>query len=320
MNNAYLRCADDAIRVSVIIPAFNAAATILRALASVRAQQGVGMEIVIVDDASGDDTLAVVEAAIQPGENIRLLRLAVNSGASAARNEGIRAARGEYLAFLDADDVWMADKLRKQVAAIDADPAVTLVSCNSQMISADGVAMKEGHVNRPPVQGAQAWKTLLMYNFIPTPTVMTRTALVRELGGFDEALPVGEDLDLWIRLALRGKVAVLPEILINYYNLRNSLMKRHGRQSGNIVAPMIERHLGEQMARLTPTELRHIRGTQSFQMGCDLFFSGGYLGSMPLFLQAARCGVRPVKSLSYLPRALLMQASRVTKQSFKSSK
>jgi len=304
----------------VIIPAFNAASTILRAITSVRIQEGVSFEIVIVDDASKDNTADVIRSAIRPGENIRLLQLSINSGASAARNAGIRAARGRYLAFLDADDIWLANKLQKQVAAIEADPKISLVSCNSQMISADGIPLKEGHINRQPVQGAHAWKTLLMYNFIPTPTVLAPTALVRELGGFDERLPVGEDLDLWIRLAIRGKITILPEILINYYNLKNSLMKRHGHQTSEIVVPMIERHLREQASKLTPTEIRHIRGTQSFQMGCDLFFSGSYLSSISLFLQAARCGIRPVKSLSYLPRALLLEASQMTKQTFKSNK
>ena len=311
-----LSCRSEDIQVSVIIPAFNAAATITRALASVRAQEGIGIEIIVVDDASGDNTVAVVQGEIGPNDNIRLLQMPANRGASAARNAGIKEARGPYLAFLDADELWLPGKLLQQVAAIEADSAITLVSCNSQMTSVDGLPLKEGHLNRPPAKGADAWKTLLIYNFLPTPTVLTRTALVRELGGFDEALPVGEDLDLWIKLAIRGKVAVLPDILINYYDLNNSLMKRHGRHTGAIVVPMLERHIHEQAAKLTKAEIRHIRGSRSFRMACDLFFSGSYRSSMSLFLQAARCGTRPVKSLTYLPRALLMETAALTKRTF----
>lgn len=310
---AFLSCPPGEIQVSVIIPAFNAAATIGRALDSVRAQEGVGVEIIVIDDASGDATVDVVRAAIRPGENIILLQLPVNSGVSAARNAGIRQARAPYLAFLDADDIWLPGKLRQQVAAISADPAITLVSCNSQQADAEGRPLKEGHVNRPPVQGHDAWKTLLVYNFLPTPTVLTHTALVRELGGFDEQLKVGEDLDLWIKLATRGKIAVLPEVLINYYDLNNSLMKRHGRQTGIIVTPMIERHIREQAGKLNSTEIRHMRGSRSFQTGCDLFFSGSYRASIPPFIMAARCGTRPVKSLSYVPRALLMEATTLVR-------
>ena len=313
---AFLSCPPGEIQVSVIIPAFNAAATVGRALDSVRAQEGVGVEIIVIDDASGDATADTVRAAIRPGENITLLQLPVNSGVSAARNAGIRLARAPYLAFLDADDIWLPDKLRQQVAIIEADPAVTLVSCNSRQADAEGRPLKEGHVNRPPVQGAEAWKTLLVYNFLPTPTVLTRTALVRELGGFDENLAVGEDLDLWIKLATRGKIAVLPEVLINYYDLNNSLMKRHGRQTGLIVTPMIERHMREQAAKLDGAEIRRMRGNRSFQTGCDLFFSGSYRASIPPFIMAARCGIRPIKSLVYVPRALMMEAAALTREAF----
>ena len=304
-----LSCTPDQITVSVIIPAYNAAGTIERALDSVRAQTGVGAEVIVIDDCSADNTIQVVKDAIQPDENISLVRMPRNGGASAARNAGIQKARGRYLAFLDADDVWLPGKLMKQVAAIEADPEVTVVTCNSQMTSASGVPLKEGHINRPPVSGVDAWKTLLVYNFLPTPTILTRTALVRELGGFDEALAVGEDLDLWIKLAVRGKIVVLPEILIKYYDISNSLMKRHRSQAGEIVVPMLERHIREQGGQLSHAEVRAMRGSRSFQMACDLFFSHSYLPSIPLFLQAAACGIRPVKSLSYLPRALVMESA-----------
>lgn len=298
------------VQVSVIVPAFNAAATVVRAIDSVRQQRGVAFEIIVIDDGSTDDTAAVVRSNIRPGEQIRLLQMARNSGVSAARNTGIREARGDYLAFLDADDIWLPEKLSRQLAPMLRNPAISLVSCNSKLISAQGVPIKEGHVNRPPVQGRDAWKTLLMYNFIPTPTVLTRTALVRQVGGFDEALKVGEDLDLWIKLGIRGEIVVLDEILINYYDLAGSLMKRHTGQSRGIVMPMLERHISEQRASLTRAEVRTIRGRQAFQIGCDMFFSKKYLESVPVFFQAFMCGERPLKSLSYLPRAILMELIR----------
>lgn len=318
--DAPLSCPPSSIRVSVIIPAFNAAATIARALASVRTQRGSGIEIIIIDDGSRDNTVEVVQGLIRSGENIRLVQLVKNSGVSAARNAGIELARGEYLAFLDADDVWLPDKLARQIAVMESDSAITLVSCNSQMTSAAGVPLKEGHLNRPPIEGADAWKTLLAYNFLPTPTVLTRTALVRQLGGFDESLAVGEDLDLWIKLGVGGKIAVLPEILINYYDMTNSLMKRHGGDTGTIVVPMLEKHIREQAGKLSKAEIRHMRGRRSFQIGCDLFFSGAYRASIPLFLKSALHGYRAIKSLSYLPRAILMELGAHTSRALKLSK
>lgn len=301
------RCAEaDTLLVSVIIPAFNAAGTILRAIDSVRAQEIAALEIIVVDDGSSDGTAEVVDKNIRPGERIKLQRMPKNSGVSAARNTGIRLARGTFLAFLDADDIWLPGKLQKQIDAMEQDHAITLVSCNSRLLSQAGVPLKEGHMNRPPVEGDDAWKTLLVYNFIPTPTVLARCSLVRELGGFDESLAVGEDLDLWIRLALRGKVVVLRDILTNYYDSAGSLMKRHRDRTLDIVVPMLERHLVAQRARLSIREIRHIRGVQSFQIGCNLFFSGVYLRSIPAFFKAAYYGSRPLKSLSYIPRAIAM--------------
>jgi glycosyltransferase involved in cell wall biosynthesis len=308
MDNSPLH--DPAPLVSVIIPAYNAAATVVRALDSVLAQQGVALDLIVVDDGSTDATVEVVRERLRDVPQARLLRMERNSGVSAARNAGIAAARGAYLAFLDADDVWLPEKLKRQLACIERDPQVALVSCNSRQIGADGRVLKVGHLNRPPVAGADAWKTLLVYNFIPTPTVFTRTALVRECGGFDETLAVGEDLDLWIKLGTRGKIAVLPEILIDYHDVAGSLMKRYNRRADNIVTPMIERHIREQQARLSRSEVRRMRGRYAFQLGCDLFFSGGYRASVPLFLKAAAHGARPLKSLSYVPRAWLMQLAR----------
>lgn len=306
----------ESMQVSIIIPAFNAAATVVRAIDSVLVQHAPASEIIIIDDGSADDTVAVVRGRVHGLANVHLIEMGRNRGVSAARNAGIGAAKGKYIAFLDADDVWLPGKLSKQLAKMEADPEVSLVSCNSRLISADGVALKEGHRNRPPVQGADAWKTLLVYNFIPTPTVLARTDLIKASGGFDESLAVGEDLDLWIKLGTRGKIAMLSEILINYYDVAGSLMKRHGGQAGLIVTPMIDRHIAAQSHRLSPAEIGEIRGNQSFQMGCDLFFLGSYLASVPLFLKSASHGARPVKSLLYVPRAYIMELLAMIKRRF----
>ncbi|HTD05639.1 glycosyltransferase family 2 protein [Undibacterium sp.] len=311
MNNSTNQLAaageENAYEISVIIPAFNAAQTISRAIESVRIQEMDSMEIIVVDDGSADDTYDIANGLILPGEVFNVLKMPKNSGVSAARNAGIRHAKGKFLAFLDADDIWLAGKLKQQVAAIKQDPLITLVSCNSKLISESGEHLKEGHVNRPPVEGDEAWKTLLIYNFLPTPTVLTYRHLVTQMGGFDETLAVGEDLDLWIRLAMLGKVRVLKDILINYYDSTDSLMKRHLWQTQSIVQPMLEKHLVKQHNKLSSSEVRHIRGTQSFQMGCNLFFAGAFLPSIPPFLKAAYFGIRPLKSAIYIPRALLME-------------
>lgn len=302
----HLNPTESELQVSVIIPAFNAASTISRAIDSVMLQNTESLEIIIIDDGSADHTVEVCTRLAQTNPTIRLLKMPANKGVSAARNVGIGAARGKYLAFLDADDVWLKNKLSLQLAEIRHDDAIILVSCNSRYLSESGDFLKEGHVNRPPVEGHEAWKTLLTYNFLPTPTVLTRRLDVLVLGGFDENLPVGEDLDLWIKLALIGKVRILKDILIHYYDSTGSLMKRHQAQSQIILFPMLEKHLIQQKANLSDTEIHKIRGEHSFVTGCNLFFSSEFLASIPLFFNAMCQGTRPIKSFSYIPRALLM--------------
>lgn len=298
------------IEISVIIPAFNAAKTIIRAIDSVRAQECDALEILIIDDGSSDNTIEVVRSVAREGEQIRIFQMEKNQGVSAARNVGIRNAKGTYIAFLDADDIWLPGKLKNQIEMIKSDSSITLVSCNSQLLSPTGEFLKEGHVNRPPVQGVDAWKTLLTYNFLPTPTVFTYTELVREIGGFDESLKVGEDLDLWIKLGLRGKIAVLPKIYTCYYDTPGSLMKRNVDQTKQIVIPMLQRHLMEQRARLSTGEVNRIKGQQAFTLGCVMFFSGIFIPSITVFLKSAYYGCHPIKSLLYVARALVAEPFR----------
>ncbi|MFZ6691562.1 glycosyltransferase family 2 protein [Undibacterium sp. SXout20W] len=298
----------DCMEVSVIIPAFNAARTITRAVDSVIRQNISSIEIIIIDDGSSDQTYDLCNELALTHPVIRVLKLPTNCGVSAARNVGIQSSRGKYLAFLDADDIWLEGKLSKQIAELKSDNSISLISCNSRMVSESGEFLKVGHINRPPVEGNDSWKTLLIYNFLPTPTVLTYRKLVLELGGFDEKLQVGEDLDLWIKLALRGKVQILKDILVHYYDSKGSLMKRHQVLSHSIVFPMLEKHLVEQKDKLSKVEIRSIRGQHSFQTGCNLFFSGKFLASIPLFLMAFSKGTLPLKSLLYISRALFMAA------------
>jgi glycosyltransferase involved in cell wall biosynthesis len=303
------------IKVSVIIPAFNASKTILRAIDSVRDQHIKSLEIIVIDDGSVDGTPEVVLQNIHADENIKLVKMQQNSGVSAARNAGINRASGKFLAFLDADDIWLSGKIQKQINVMELDPAITLVSCNSRLVSEEGIQLKVGHINRPPAEGINAWKTLLIYNFLPTPTILTYRSLVKEIGGFDESLAIAEDLDLWIKLAVRGKVAIVNEVLTHYYDSAGSLMKRYSGETKSILVPMLNKHIAAHRNRLTNLEHREILGRQAFNVGCDLFFSGAYLRSITPFFKASIKGTRPIKSLIYIPRAIFMDlVSRIFKE------
>jgi len=184
-------------RVSVIMPARNAERWIGEALASALSQDDVQLEVVVVDDASSDRTVALAE---QHGASVRCLRQATTHGAAVARNTAIAHARGDLLAFLDDDDRFLPGKLAQQVAFLDAHPDVGLVHTGWDFIDETGRRIGTGW---SPVQGDVAHALLLGESIHPLSAVVRRAPVVA-LGAFDETLPALEDWDLFLRLALRG--------------------------------------------------------------------------------------------------------------------
>jgi glycosyltransferase involved in cell wall biosynthesis len=290
--------------VSVVIPTYNSADTLGRALESVGIQHYPALEILVVDDGSTDGTRAVLTPFVARG--VRYVCAEGRLGPAGARNLGIARASGEFVAFLDADDTWLPGKISRQVDLLVKNPCVSLATCDGYTVTAVGERLSRCYDVRPPAVGPHAWKTLLAYNFIKTPSVMVRRTDLVEVGGFRPELRVGEDLDLWIRLSLRGEVAAIREPLMEIYNRPGSLTKVSPDYERRITLPLLEEHLQRHASSLTTWERRRIRGTRSFVMGCDLFYEGAYSASVPLFWRATVSGVRPVKSLFNVVRALML--------------
>lgn len=258
--------------VSVIIPARNAAATLARAIASARAQTVPPLEIIVVDDASGDETAAVAQEA--GGAGLRLVRLAARQGAAAARNRAVQEARGDLVAFLDADDTWEAVKTERQLAVMAAHPAMTFCACRARHEAQDGTPLGPIHGGVPVATGAEAWRALLAESFVATPCVLARRAAVQAVGGFDPALPVAEDQDLWIRLALAGEVGFVDEVLVTVQDRPASLSLEFAARTAEITLAMAEGHIARQRSRLTRAEWRHALGARLTQNG-RRFYRGG---------------------------------------------
>ncbi len=293
--------------ISVIIPTFNAETTVERALRSVLAQNLAPIEILVVDDASSDATLHRV--SLIEDERIRVIALKDNVGPGAARNAGLQEARGELIAFLDADDWWHDSKLAQQFALIRSNPKVALVTCDSVYKTPKGAFKRRSHDVLPPTSGPDAWKTLLAYNFMPTPTVMARRDVLLEVGGFANELEFGEDLDLWIRVSLQGEVAVVPEVLVEIVEWSGSLTGTIRHTQPDFVLPYITRYIERVGDRLTTSEVRAIRGRRYYESGTVLFYGGRTLGSLRYFIVAATLGYRVIKSLLFVPKALLSLVS-----------
>jgi len=185
--------------VSVVIPAWNAARSLSRAIDSVLAQTWERREVIVVDDGSTDNSLALLAGY---GEQLRVVSQA-NGGPSSARNRGLREARGQYVAFLDADDHWLPEKLERQVALLEARPDLGFCSTSTTVVDTRGEPVRDW----PCCNTAEPLLvTLFMHSSAvsgSTSGVLVRRQLLLEAGGFDEHLRGFEDPDLWIRLAAR---------------------------------------------------------------------------------------------------------------------
>lgn len=201
-------------QVSVVIPAHNAMAYLPETLASVLNQTYQNFEVLIVDDGSEDDLQGWYAQLSEPVKSkVRLLSQA-NKGTCRARNAGIAATHNPYVAFLDADDIWLPQKLERQVALLSSSPDVSLVYCWSATIDSVGAHLGRMYAGRLQ---RNVWAGLLVKNVISTPSaVLVRRSCLEAVGGFDTDLfAYIEDKDLWLRIARSHQIATMPEVLMH---------------------------------------------------------------------------------------------------------
>jgi len=205
--------------VSVVIPTYNRRRMLPDAVGSVMAQCCVSLELIIVDDGSTDGTwedlhcgeLAQVIASAPDSVRRTVIERTARRGPAAARNRGAALARGEYLAFLDSDDLWAPQKLGRQLAHMRANPQIQLCQTQECWIR-NGRRVNPGlrHLKR----AGDIFKASLRTCLISPSAVMMRTDLFNEMGGFDEELRACEDYDLWLRILCRHEVGLLDEPLV----------------------------------------------------------------------------------------------------------
>ena len=237
--------------VTVVIPAYNAAAWVGQTVASALAQTHRPLEVVVVDDGSTDGTADAALAAAGGDPRLRVMRQE-NRGCAAARNRGIREARGDLIAPLDADDLWHPEKLTRQVAALRrAGPRVGLVYAWSCSIDAEGRVIARvvpGHRHAGAV-----YPQLLLQNFISNGSAaLFRRACFEETGGVDEDLVSSDDWALYLAVAERYELAVVPEFLVGYRQHEGGRSRRtwEQRRAHNWVVADARRRHPELPARL----------------------------------------------------------------------
>jgi glycosyltransferase involved in cell wall biosynthesis len=222
-------------KVSVIIPVYNGEKYIAQAVNSVLNQTYRDFELIVVDDGSTDRTAEILESY---GDKITYI-YQDNRERSAARNKGICSCSGEYLAFLDADDMWLPHKLKQQVQLLDLSPETGLVHGIAFFINESG---RRIHQNGKQTIGSfesgnEVYKSLLFENIIASPTVMVRRACFDKVGLFDESMTYTEDWDMWLRIAIHYRVDITRRPLAYYRINGGSLLenwKKYDVPSGRI--------------------------------------------------------------------------------------
>ncbi len=200
-------------KVSIIIPVYNGAAYLAQCIESVFAQSCQEWELIIVDNGSSDETPQIISSYYTNNkEKVFPIRLQKNEGVAAARNLGMAKSRGCYLAFLDADDIWLPEKLTKQLSFMQEHPGYSCVYGACLRIDAQGKRLPRA---RRQFQGysGNIFEALLYRNFVPSPTPLIRKSLAKGLA-FRNIFY--EDWHFWLQLALEGSFHFLKEELAYY--------------------------------------------------------------------------------------------------------
>ena len=303
--------------VAVIIPCYDAAPYLARALDSVFAQTYRDYCVYVIDDGSNDDIATVLRSYT---ERVVTLKQE-HSGQAAARNHGIRLSDSPYVAFLDADDEWLPEKLERQVTMFREAPSKGMIytDCSSR---GNGRSARSHFARIGTPTGGRVFEQFLKTCDVYTPTVIVRRECLLDVGLFDETLTVGEDYNLWLRIAARWEVGVIPEVLAIRHVTPGSLSLTTSReQVASNVITVFEKLLAT-CPHLSPHERHALRvaiGWRHYGYGSYLLAQGESRRSRRQFLESWRYGVhnwRPIAGLGlgFLPHHTSMALRSIYKK------
>lgn len=224
--------------ISIIIPAYNAESFISDAIRSVLAQDEQRYEILVIDDGSTDKTIEVVHAITD--QRLRLLQQSSNQGASAARNRGLKEARGEYLAFLDADDSWSPYFLSTMLAAIQQ--PLAMVYCDDYRTSFAETIHWQAPEPLPIIEKTMA--DIFAHPYMATGALLFRRDVLAKVMGFNTELQTAEDIDFVLRIAEHYRIGYLPQALMQVRVRSGSLGNHAGayRDNLDVIQSFFQRH------------------------------------------------------------------------------
>ena len=225
--------------VSVVIPAFNMALFVRDAVESVFNQTYTDYELIIVDDGSSDNTEEILQ--LYAGR-IRYFKQ-TNAGVSAARNRGIQEAKADYVAFLDADDLWLPDKLELQMQAFDNQKDLALVACGYSVRGRDGKIVIRDVLRKNYPTRKELFQALSICQLIPgcASGVVVKKKCFSEVGNFDTTLRVGEDWDMWLRVVSQYNAYFIEQILVVIRQANNDKTNRTAKDEEYYVQRVIKK-------------------------------------------------------------------------------
>lgn len=212
-------------QISVVIPVYNGERTIEETIASVLAQTFTDFELIIINDGSQDNTVEIIQQIIKETADPRIKLYSYNNGGLAAsRNRGIDKSQGEYISFLDADDLWTKDKLASQYQALQAHPQAAVAYSGTDWIDEAGNFLKH---SSPPSLSGDIYGVLLLSNIVGSGSnALIKKGVLSITGGFDESLKASEDWDFLIRLAAKYQFIRIDTPQILYRQSPNSMSSK----------------------------------------------------------------------------------------------
>lgn len=268
--------------VSVVIPTYNRAEYLPRAVDSVLEQTITDLEVIIVDGASTDDTESVVKEYSDP--RIRYIRHEENRGASAGRNTGIKAAEGAFVAFLDDDDEWQPRKLKEQLNAYEqANESVGVVYTGIKNVDAEG---RTNAIKTPEIEG-DVTKELLLHNYIGSfSALLVDSETIERTGLLNEQFPSWEDWEYYVRLSKTCQFASVPEALVIRHNSAHKQISDDVETRISETYPMIREQFDGLAAEYGWWFRRRHRGRLLFQLGYASLSHGQYAVARRLLTRA----------------------------------
>lgn len=287
-------------KITVVIPTYNRAELLLRAVMSVLSQTFQDFELIIVDDGSTDDTDRIVKKMKREDSRILYIKQE-NQGASVARNSGIKEARGKYIAFIDSDDEWLPNKLEKQIEIFNESsvPNLGFVGSNKMVYQLDEnknvISKKDLYKHRfPRNQNEFSLEDFLSFRtpVSPTNVLILRKALF-DVGLFDSKCPPHEDYDLWIRLKKEYGFESTWEILAKYYNWSGGISKTtDSLKKGEVKEYILDKH--------QDTYSKHLKEKSIIlrKIGTDYMLADEKYKAIISFLRSIKC--KPLYFRSYI--------------------